>query len=285
MRQDEFTQQDQRTAETAARHQQPNGDTGLRVGDNDAPAGRTPPTQRTGQAEPAGTGPESTHRGERRPMPAQHTGQPEPNRGTANPATTGADQTNRTQQNRPAADQPDRTRNAENSAETAQQADRTRPGSDTGSGDRTRSTERPGQTQHPDRHTEHTDRQAQHTDRPAGHTDRTAGDGGHPEQLRHTDRPAEHTADGGDELVELFSREAVRRFREEWQRVQTRFVDDPRDAVQSADHLVTEVIRALGVHKHELEGRWRDGSDVQTEDLRQTLRHYRSFFNQLMKVS
>jgi len=86
--------------------------------------------------------------------------------------------------------------------------------------------------------------------------------------------------------LELFGRDDVDRFRVEWREIQARFVDDPRDAVQGADHLVAEVMRSLATtfseHKHELEGQWQEGSDVETEDLRQALRHYRTFFNQLL---
>jgi hypothetical protein len=74
----------------------------------------------------------------------------------------------------------------------------------------------------------------------------------------------------------LFGQDEVERFRVEWREIQARFVDDPREAVQGADHLVAEVIRSLATmfneHKHELEGQWRGGSDAETEDLRQALR-------------
>jgi hypothetical protein len=91
-----------------------------------------------------------------------------------------------------------------------------------------------------------------------------------------------------DELAELFPHQEAEQFRGEWQDIQARFVDDPRDAVQSADQLVAEVMRSLATtftdHKHELEGQWQQGSDVETEDLRLALRRYRSFFNQLLNV-
>lgn len=91
-----------------------------------------------------------------------------------------------------------------------------------------------------------------------------------------------------DEMTELFQPDMVERFRTEWQDIQTRFVDDPRDAVQGADRLVNEVVEALTTtvnqHKHELEGKWQQGSDSQTEDLRLALRRYRSFLNQLLNV-
>lgn len=92
--------------------------------------------------------------------------------------------------------------------------------------------------------------------------------------------------DNEDVPLELFGGDEVERFRVEWREIQARFVDDPRDAVQGADHLVAEVMQSLAStfsdHKHELEGQWQDGSEAQTEDLRQALRRYRTFFNQLL---
>jgi len=88
--------------------------------------------------------------------------------------------------------------------------------------------------------------------------------------------------------TELFPRQEVERFRVEWQEIQTRFVDDPRDSVQNADRLVAEVMRSLATtftnHKHDLESSWQQGDKVETEDLRRALQHYRSFFNQLLEV-
>jgi hypothetical protein len=88
--------------------------------------------------------------------------------------------------------------------------------------------------------------------------------------------------------LQLFQPEAVERFRAEWVRIQSEFVDDPQDSVRNADHLVAEVMQSLATtfndHKRELEGQWQQGSEVQTEDLRLALRRYRSFFNQLLNA-
>jgi len=107
-----------------------------------------------------------------------------------------------------------------------------------------------------------------------------------PEQVEESARPTA-SSDDEDQAPLLFRPEDVDRFRTEWQQVQTMFVDDPREAVQSADHLVAEVMQALASmfneHKQELEGNWREeGTDLQTEDLRIALRRYRSFFYQLL---
>lgn len=86
----------------------------------------------------------------------------------------------------------------------------------------------------------------------------------------------------------LFAPEEVDRFRGHWQAIQANFVDEPRQAVQGADHLVAEVMQSLAntfaEHKRELEGQWQEGSAVETEDLRLALQRYRSFFNQLLNA-
>lgn len=75
-------------------------------------------------------------------------------------------------------------------------------------------------------------------------------------------------------------------FRRRWSEIQGRFVDDPQDAVRSADTLVAEVMQTLAAtfasHKEDLEGQWSKGEEVVTEDLRIALQRYRSFFNRLL---
>ncbi|MFJ2593608.1 hypothetical protein [Streptomyces erythrochromogenes] len=77
-------------------------------------------------------------------------------------------------------------------------------------------------------------------------------------------------------------------YRKKWSEIQGRFVDDPQDAVRSADTLVAEVMQALAgsfsTRKQGLEGQWGRGEQVATEDLRVSLQHYRSFFNRLLKT-
>lgn len=101
------------------------------------------------------------------------------------------------------------------------------------------------------------------------------------------DGDAAPPAVGDDESpVHLFQPEVAERFRGEWQQIQTRFVDDPKDAVHGADHLLAEVLQSLAgtftERKHELEGQWHGESEALTEDLRLALRRYRTFFNQLL---
>jgi hypothetical protein len=65
-------------------------------------------------------------------------------------------------------------------------------------------------------------------------------------------------------------------------------VDDPRAAVERADALVVEVVQILTTsftdERSRLEQQWSQGEDVSTEDLRQALHRYRSFFERLLHV-
>jgi hypothetical protein len=94
--------------------------------------------------------------------------------------------------------------------------------------------------------------------------------------------------DGAEAPVELFGTSDVDRFRVEWREVQATFVDDPQAAVRGADRLVSEVMDSLTEtfkeHKHQLEGQWQQGDEAETEGLRQALRSYRAFFDQLLKT-
>ncbi|GHD87487.1 hypothetical protein [Streptomyces naganishii] len=98
------------------------------------------------------------------------------------------------------------------------------------------------------------------------------------------------TAEGsGEEAApELLTAEEERSFRDRWHEVQSRFVDDPREAVHTADGLVADVMQTLAAtfarHKQDLEGQWSQGERVDTEDLRRALRRYRSFFNRLLST-
>jgi len=86
----------------------------------------------------------------------------------------------------------------------------------------------------------------------------------------------------------LFSPEDRLRFGERWTDIQSRFVDDPRDAVASADDLVAEVMDCIGdrlaerrsVLGQELAG----GGEAETEDLRLATQRYRAFFHRLLST-
>jgi len=98
-------------------------------------------------------------------------------------------------------------------------------------------------------------------------------------------RPSEPVANL-ESASALLDREVSEHLRVRWNEIQGKFVDEPRSAVQQADVLVTEVIEKITqmfTSEHTvLEGQWKQGSDVSTEDLRKALQRYRSFFNRLV---
>lgn len=91
-----------------------------------------------------------------------------------------------------------------------------------------------------------------------------------------------------EESAPLFEDEKVDVFHSRWSDIQTRFVDDPKDSVQDADELVAEVIKSIAEtfaeERSYLEDQWNRGSGVSTEDLRISLKRYRSFFNRLLTM-
>jgi hypothetical protein len=111
-----------------------------------------------------------------------------------------------------------------------------------------------------------------------------------------------------DELeLRPLSEDARRRYIEEWQETQARFVDDPTGAVSDADDLVQRVMRDRGypvddfeqraadisVEHPELVERYRTANGIarasergeaSTEDLRHSVRHYRALFVELLEV-
>ncbi|MFG2626460.1 hypothetical protein [Streptomyces sp. NPDC048473] len=86
----------------------------------------------------------------------------------------------------------------------------------------------------------------------------------------------------------LLGPEEAEEFHTRWKAIQTAFVDDPQDAVRSADALVAEVMQSLAgsfaSRKEGLESQWGRGEEVLTEDLRIALQRYRSFFNRLLST-
>jgi len=86
----------------------------------------------------------------------------------------------------------------------------------------------------------------------------------------------------------LFAGGELSGLRSRWDEVQSGFVDDPRDSVQKADGLVSDVVDQLttGFSKArtQLEERWARGEDASTEDLRLALKRYREFFERLLAV-
>jgi hypothetical protein len=98
---------------------------------------------------------------------------------------------------------------------------------------------------------------------------------------------------------------AAERYREEWQRAQSDFVDDPSAAVSEADLIIQQVMRDRGYPVEDFDQRAADLSvdhpvvvenyrsahtiavsaadgDATTEDLRRAMRRYRSLFDELV---
>jgi hypothetical protein len=86
----------------------------------------------------------------------------------------------------------------------------------------------------------------------------------------------------------LLPEEQGAQLRAQWREVQTRFVDDPREAVAAADRLVAELMQTLASgfaeRRRVLEEQWQRGEDVGTEDLRVVLQQYRGFFDRLLSA-
>jgi hypothetical protein len=76
--------------------------------------------------------------------------------------------------------------------------------------------------------------------------------------------------------------------RSRWDEVQAAFVDDPKECVQKADTLVSEVVEQLtngfSEARARLEAQWGRGEEASTEDLRLALKRYRDFFQRLLSV-
>jgi hypothetical protein len=90
------------------------------------------------------------------------------------------------------------------------------------------------------------------------------------------------------EPIPLFSGPEMGDFRSQWAKLQTGFVDEPRQTVEGADKLVAAVMQRLadGFAKERsgLEKQWDSGDNVSTEELRLALRRYRSFFDRLLTL-
>jgi hypothetical protein len=95
-----------------------------------------------------------------------------------------------------------------------------------------------------------------------------------PQRQDRADRPA------------LFDQREGEGFHGRWSDIQASFVDEPRRAVEQADELVAEVMQRLAhqfaQERSTLEQQWAKGGETDTEELRQALRRYRSFFDRLL---
>lgn len=86
----------------------------------------------------------------------------------------------------------------------------------------------------------------------------------------------------------LFPAEEGEQLRGRWSEIQAGFVDDPRQMVERADHLVADLMQRLAAQFSEergrLESQWDSDDEVSTEELRVTLTRYRSFFERLLEA-
>lgn len=86
----------------------------------------------------------------------------------------------------------------------------------------------------------------------------------------------------------LLEKNEAEDYRSDWLEIQTRFIDDPRDAVENADELVSDLMdtitSALASQHDSLERQWGEGSEPSTEELRRSMMRYRSFFNRLLTL-
>ena len=102
--------------------------------------------------------------------------------------------------------------------------------------------------------------------------------------------PADNTttanAARNNDVAPLFPDDELHNFRARWDQVQGSFVDEPRKAVEQADNLVASVVKRIAeqfaAEREKLERRWDKGDEINTEDLRQAFRSYRSFFDRLL---
>jgi len=98
---------------------------------------------------------------------------------------------------------------------------------------------------------------------------------------RHDGRPGEPERPGT-----LLPTDEGGELRHRWDTIQTGFVDEPRRAVEEADHLVAQTMKRVAEvfaqERSSLEQQWTRGEDVSTEDLRVAMKRYRSFFDRLL---
>jgi hypothetical protein len=106
-------------------------------------------------------------------------------------------------------------------------------------------------------------------------------------RAEHEAAEAEHE-DDRDDGGELFAPDDREELEQRWTEIQTRFVDDPREAVEAANALVDDLMNRLmssfSEERSRLEGQWDRGDDVTTEDLRTVLQKYRAFFGRLLEI-
>ena len=119
------------------------------------------------------------------------------------------------------------------------------------------------------------------------HADTTAGEAEpRADTARRTETDADRQGDtDARQRTTLIAPERAESYNSRWNQLKSEFVDEPRRAVRGANELVGEVLDEL----EELFRRQRadlehglDSEETTTEDLRQALGRYRSFFDRLL---
>jgi hypothetical protein len=91
-----------------------------------------------------------------------------------------------------------------------------------------------------------------------------------------------------EEKAALFIPNECNELRSRWDSIQVGFVDEPRNAVEEADALVSSTMKRLAeifaAERQKLEQQWDRSENISTEDLRLALRRYRSFFARLLAI-
>jgi hypothetical protein len=128
-------------------------------------------------------------------------------------------------------------------------------------------------------------------DAQAGHSGETTTDQPTEPQVGVTQGDAARERGGAEDVDEagsLLPEGEESDFQRRWEEIQTRFVDDPRQAVEDADALVAGVMQRIAEGfaqaRDGLEGQWSRGEDVGTEELRVALQRYRAFFRRLLSA-
>jgi hypothetical protein len=103
-----------------------------------------------------------------------------------------------------------------------------------------------------------------------------------------SDEPDRTGDDAQDKPDPLLDQDEQERFRQRWSEIQASFIDQPQRSVEEANTLVADLtdrlVSSFRSEQSELEDHWSRDEEVTTEELRTTLRRYRSFFGRLLEV-
>ena len=108
------------------------------------------------------------------------------------------------------------------------------------------------------------------------------------ETIREEAPAKSRSSQSAEEFGPLFDSRVAEQLRTRWLEIQSGFVDDPNISLQDADeliiHMIENIITTLSEKRMTIEDQWQRDDQVSTEDLRLTLKNYRSFFNRLLAL-